>query len=163
VALNLSEPTVSHHISKLHAAGLLHLRMDGNHHFYRLHKKRLEIFKKYISEIELPLEAYEDEISDDRWIDALDWDAEDKKILRDITINGRLRRLPTKEHRWLVVLRWLAGKFEAERKYTEKEVNAILVEAHSDYVTLRRYLIEFGFMRRERGGSTYWLTPEETA
>ena len=24
-------------------------------------------------------------------------------------------------------------------------------------------LVEFGFMRRERGGSTYWLTPEDEA
>jgi hypothetical protein len=39
-------------------------------------------------------------------------------------------------------------------------VYAILLEVHSDYASLRRYLIDYGYMRRERGGSNYWLTPE---
>lgn len=159
--LDLTEPTISHHVKKLHSAGLLHLRMEGNHRYYRLNMKRLNTFKQYISEVEQPIEAYEDEISDDRWIDELDWDADDKKVLRDNTVNGRLRRLPTKERRWQLIMRWLATKFELGRTYTEKEVNAILTEVHSDYATLRRSLIEYGYMRRERGGSTYWLAPEE--
>jgi hypothetical protein len=45
-------------------------------------------------------------------------------------------------------------------RYTEKQINALLTEVHPDYATLRRSLVEYGFMRRERGGGDYWLTPE---
>jgi hypothetical protein len=31
------------------------------------------------------------------------------------------------------------------------------------FVTLRRDLVDFGYLRRERGGGKYWLTPAEDA
>lgn len=161
--LQLTEPTISHHISKLRSVGLVHLRMAGTQRFYRTNETRIAKFKTYVAEIEQIPTLPEDLTSDESWIDALDWDAADKKVLRDFTINGRLKRLPLKEGKWQVVLRWLATKFQPDRTYTEKEVNAILSEVHSDYATLRRYLVEFGFMRRERGGSSYWLAPENDA
>jgi hypothetical protein len=159
--LELTEPTVSHHVSKLHGAGLLRLRMAGNQRFYRLNEGRLERFKAYVAEIEQPLAERPVEESDDRWIEALKLSAADKKVLRDYTVNGRLKQLPTKMKKWLAVLRWLATRFEPDTRYTEPEVNAILTEVHPDYATLRRYLVEQGFMRRERGGGKYWLAPEE--
>lgn len=158
--LKLSDPTVSHHVTKLHSAGLLRLRMAGNQRFYSLNSDRLNRFKAYAAEIEALPTPYDDEHSDSAWIDALDWNAEDKKILRDSTFNGRLIKLPSKEKKMLVIMRWLASKFEPGAHYTEKEVNAILTKVHQDYATLRRNLVEYGFMRRERGGGDYWLTPE---
>lgn len=157
--LGLSEPTVSHHVSRLHAAGLLRLRMAGNQRFYRLNEERLAAFKAYAAEIESPVEV-EDEAADQSWIDALDWNAADKKVLRDYTASGRLTQIPVKDKKWVVILRWLASKFEPGVRYTEKEVNTILTDVHGDYATLRRDLVGFGFMRRERGGGDYWLTPE---
>ncbi|HWR41153.1 MAG TPA: DUF2087 domain-containing protein [Patescibacteria group bacterium] len=71
--------------------------------------------------------------------------------------NGPLERFPTKEKRKIVVLRQIMNRFQAQRDYTEKEVNAILKAAHDDYVTLRRYLIEYGFMDRVQDGSRYWV------
>lgn len=159
--VRLSEPTVSHHVAKLHSAGLLRLRMAGTQRFYSLNQTRLARFKAYVSEIETPPLPPEVVQSDNRWIDALDWNDEDKRVLVDYTVNGRLRELPLKEKKWLVVMRWLAGKFEPGVRYTEKQVNAILTEVHDDYATLRRNLVEYGFMRRERGGGSYWLTPAD--
>lgn len=159
--LGISEPTVSHHVSKLHSAGLLRLRMAGTQRFYSLNEPRLAKFKAYVAEIELLPEKSPEEAVDYAWIDALDWDVEDKKVLRDYVIGGRLSQLPSKEKKWLVILRWLATRFEQGKRYTEKEVNTVLTEAHSDYATLRRYLVDYGFMRRERAGSHYWLTPED--
>jgi Uncharacterized protein conserved in bacteria len=71
--------------------------------------------------------------------------------------DGPLSEIPRKEKRKLVVLRQLAKKFEDNKKYTEKEVNALLKERHPDFATLRRYLIEYGFMDREPNGSLYWI------
>lgn len=160
-ALDLSEPTISHHISKLHSAGFLNLRMAGTQRFYRINDKTLARFKAYVNEMEQPIEPFTEEVSDNAWIDALDWDAADKDVLRAYTFNGKLKRLPSKVKKWGVVLRWLATRFEQGKHYTEKEVNAILTEVHADYATLRRYLVEEGYMRRERGGGDYWLTPED--
>lgn len=72
-------------------------------------------------------------------------------------LDGPLREFPPKEKRKLIILRHLAGRFETGREYTEKEVNEILKEAYPDYVTLRRYLIEYGFMDRHKDGSLYWI------
>jgi hypothetical protein len=156
----LSEPTISHHVSKLHSAGLLRLRMAGTQRFYSLNETRLARFKAYCAQLELPPTAPEAVQSDNGWIDALHWAADDKRVLVDYTVNGRLTQLPQKEKKWLVILRWLAGRFEPGARYTEKQVNAILTEVHEDYATLRRNLVEYGFMRRERGGGQYWLAED---
>jgi hypothetical protein len=159
--LKLSEPTISHHLSKMHSIGLLNQRVAGTQRFYRVNTSRMAVFKSYIASIEslalLPL----DDSEGNAWINALDWDAADKKVLRDYTLNGRLTQMPTKEKKWLVVLRWLATKFEPNIRYSEKQVNAILTEVHDDYALMRRNLVEYGFMRRERGGGDYWLAEEE--
>jgi AraC-like DNA-binding protein len=162
--LGLAESTVSYHISKLHEVGLLNLRMDGSFRHYRLDKKRLATLKKLVDIIETPLIPHADTENDQTWIDALDWDEEDKKVLRGYTFNGKLKQFPNKDKKWPPILRWLAAKFEPGVRYTEKQVNEILQEVNPDYATLRRSLVEYGFMRRERGGGDYWLTPpDETA
>ena len=70
----------------------------------------------------------------------------------------RLKNFPAKEKKKIVVLVEIAGQFRRDVSYTEKEVNALLAEIYpEDYVTLRRYLIEYGFMDRTQNGSAYWL------
>lgn len=77
---------------------------------------------------------------------------------RFIDDEGKIKQLPAKKEPRLVVLSYLAEKFEEGRDYTEKEVNAIIDGWHTfgDYFLLRRELIDWGLMRRERDGSRYW-------
>jgi hypothetical protein len=70
----------------------------------------------------------------------------------------KLKRFPKKEKRKLVILARIAEQLEPGRTYTEKELNDILVTVFEDYVVLRRYLIEYGFMDRTSDGKEYWLT-----
>ncbi len=70
----------------------------------------------------------------------------------------KLKHFPVKEKKKVVILTHIAGQFEKGKTYTEKEVNAILKEIYDDYVTIRRYLIEYGFMERKSDCSAYWLT-----
>lgn len=71
---------------------------------------------------------------------------------------GPLNNFPIKkEKRKIAILRHIAKRFETRVKYTEKEVNEILKAVYGDYVQIRRYLIEYGFMERERDGSQYWI------
>jgi hypothetical protein len=71
--------------------------------------------------------------------------------------DGPLSEFPKKEKRKIAILRQLIRRFDPKRKYTEAEVNQVLEAAYHDYVTLRRYLIEYGFMDRLADGSSYWV------
>ena len=100
--------------------------------------------------------------TDDQWIAALGWSAEDQQVLREHTLGRKLIRLPAKQKKTLVIIRWLATLFEPELFYTEAEVNAVLKAVYAeDYVSLRRDLVDMGYLRRERGGGKYWLAPSE--
>lgn len=72
-------------------------------------------------------------------------------------LDGALELIPSKEKRKLIVLQHILKRFNPAVHYSEKEVNAILKTAHTDYVSLRRYLIEYGFMERSDDGSAYWV------
>ena len=160
--LELGEPTVSHHLSKLRQAGLVSLRMEGNQRFYRLNKKGLARFKSLVANIEQFPPEPEPVVSDDSWIEELDWSDEDRKVLYDYTQNQKLTRIPKKRNKLLVILRWLATLFQPDTLYTETDINQIIKSVHEeDYVGLRRELIDWGYLRRERGGGKYWLAPEE--
>ena len=69
----------------------------------------------------------------------------------------KLVRFPKKEKEKLVILKRIAAEFAAGNEYSEPEVNAILRRVYDDYVTIRRYLIEYRFMDREPDGSRYRL------
>jgi len=68
-----------------------------------------------------------------------------------------LKVFPAKEKKKIIVLAMIAEKFEKARKYDEKEVNRILKGIYDDFATVRRYLIEYGFMQRTTDCSEYWL------
>jgi hypothetical protein len=68
-----------------------------------------------------------------------------------------LLSFPRKQKTKLVILNRIAELFDRDRRYTEKEVNRILASVYGDYVTIRRYLIDYGFLDRKRDGSEYWL------
>ncbi|TKC18888.1 DUF2087 domain-containing protein [Robertmurraya kyonggiensis] len=72
-------------------------------------------------------------------------------------LDGPLDTFPSKEKRKLIVLQHILTKFDSSKKYTEKEVNEVLKQVFHDYVTIRRYFIEYGFMDRSNDGSAYWL------
>lgn len=71
--------------------------------------------------------------------------------------DGELVEFPRKDKRKYVVLTELMKRFERKRRYSEKEVNEIIQSAFDDFVTIRRYLIDFGFMDRRDDGSEYWV------
>lgn len=66
-------------------------------------------------------------------------------------------KFPRKEKEKLVVLKRIMHVFDPECRYSEKEVNALLQPIWEDYVTVRRYLIEYRFLGRKPDGSEYWV------
>ncbi len=85
---------------------------------------------------------------------------EKEKILKKYFskgLNGPITTFHMKEKSKLVVLGQIVNRFKPKKIYSEKEVNEILKTANEDFVTLRRYLIEYGFMTRKADGSQYWI------
>jgi hypothetical protein len=81
-------------------------------------------------------------------------DERERKILRNFFEGERLKILPESPVKFAILIKWLATQFEMDARYTEKQVNAIIERFHEDYATLRRGLIDAGWMRRENG--VYW-------
>jgi DNA-binding CsgD family transcriptional regulator len=79
-----------------------------------------------------------------------------EKYLEPWENSFRMPRFPKKQKEKLVLLNRIVEEFEYGKKYREPELDAVLRLIHSDYVTLRRYFIEYGFMAREKDGSFYW-------
>lgn len=68
--------------------------------------------------------------------------------------DGRLTSLPTSRPLLLAACALLADRFERDRLYDEYEVNATLVGDAPDPATLRRLLVDHGYLGRRNG--TYW-------
>lgn len=76
-----------------------------------------------------------------------------------ITLNPlKLKAFSPKEKKKVVILSKIIEQFKHGKEYSEKEVNEILLSIYEDFVTIRRYLIEYGFMRRNKECTKYWLT-----
>ena len=67
---------------------------------------------------------------------------------------GRLRTMPARRHRRLMLLDHLAQLFEPGERFLETEVNRRLRAVHDDVAMLRRYLVDEGFLDRRDG--VYW-------
>ena len=84
---------------------------------------------------------------------------------------GLALKLPKDTSGQLALMGAASLALEPGRRYTEKEVNDTLgawlkqvsPRGGLDYVTLRRYLVEFRFLARESDGSAYWVDRDELA
>lgn len=77
-----------------------------------------------------------------------------ERILDSFVVGGRLVQIPARRKKLLVVLEWLAREFDPGARYPEREVNAILLRRYADFASLRRFLVDFGYLERESG--IYW-------
>lgn len=80
---------------------------------------------------------------------------ERSRVLASFVRDGRLIRFPAGETRKEVILGYVAERFESGRTYTEREVNALLKAFADDYATIRRALVDRGYLNRKDG--VYWV------
>jgi hypothetical protein len=86
--------------------------------------------------------------------DEFDAPPEAAKVLRVFVKDGRLKSIPAQHGKRLVILDWLAQRFEPGEIYPERAVNLTITKVHPDYATLRRYLVDDRFLERREG--FYW-------
>lgn len=88
-------------------------------------------------------------------------DVERQKVVQTyMDGNGALRQFPSKEKKKIILLGEIIKNFKPDTEYSEKEVNRVLKRIYEqDYPTLRRALIEYGFMDRSDDCSVYRVKP----
>lgn len=91
---------------------------------------------------------------------------EEKKILKSCFESlspMKLKVFSAKEKKKIIILKQIATLFKAGETYTERQVSMLLQPVYPDYATLRRYLVEYGFMERNADGSVYRLNGNDGA
>jgi len=141
-ALDLPVKRVRQHLNRLTSAGVARLGDDR-----RTYHLDVETLRWAAEQVGPPRDAGM----------ALGAANEDEEaVLRTFFRDGRLTEVPTKRSKRRVVLKRIAIEFEPGRRYDEKEVNAIVGAFLNDHASLRRYLVDEGFLERDHG--VYWRT-----
>ena len=84
------------------------------------------------------------------------WTEQEATVLSRFFSGRRLTSIPSVLAKRLLVLERLALEFEPGVRYQEREVDFTLQMFYADYATLRRYLVDYGFLTRADG--VYWRT-----
>lgn len=144
--LELKEPTVSHHLSKLQELGLVQPRAEGTMRFYRLN---VEVLRRLNRDLLTPekVASIADDVEGDAW---------ERKVLQTFFDGEQLIKIPDTRKKRAVILKWLVKQFEIGVRYPEPQLNAILKRYHPDTATIRREFIANKLMQRENG--VYWRT-----
>lgn len=137
--LHLNAATVSHHLNKLAEVGLLEARKDQYYQTYSLAK---DVLQRTLDEvIRLPQPDLRANVKPDAYR---------QKVLSIFFKHGRLKQIPSQKKKQQIVLAQIAREFEPARDYDEMEVNRILIEFHDDVAWMRRALIEFKLIERDK-------------
>ncbi len=142
--LGLRAPTVSHHLDKLMAAGLVAPEPTRGHE--KPYALRLDALHATAGRL----------LGDSAALAALapqpTGDAYENEIWRNFgNPDGTLKEIPAQRKKLNAILARLAREFAPDTAYAEKQVNEILRRFHADTASLRRELIGAKLLTRERG------------
>ena len=154
--LDLSQSSVSRHLKQLFAY-VVESRAGGANKRYRLSPAQFDLTFHAVKQL-LTSEGASIEQPDERA-------GQPGDLRRFMDRQGRITFFPVKLKDQLLILEYIAARFEPGRFYSEKEVNALISQqiTFQDYVTLRRSLCDFQFLDRVRDGSRYWRARLEEA
>lgn len=140
-SLGLKEPTISHHLAVLREAELVKMRTEGNTHWYRLDFEVMRAVSRTVLHRENLVTISTD-------LDSQDWE---RKVLSNFLDGDRLKEIPAARKKRWAILKWLAQRLDPENSYTENQLNQIIKRHHADAATLRREMIGYKMLARERG------------
>lgn len=134
--LGMRETAVAHHLRRLLDAGLLVETVTAADVSYRLRGDYLDQLNQTVLEGEEP-EPFE------------------SRVMRRYVKDGRrLKGIPQDAAERRVILNWLAGQFEVNKRYTEAAVVGLLQRHFHKQETLRRYLLDARLLKQT--GGIYW-------
>lgn len=146
--LDLAPSTISFHLKKLEDAGAVTSRKEQYYNIYSINE---EIFKSSILDI-IKEESSEADLQKQRE------DNYRKKVIDNFFEYGKLKNIPAQRKKRLIILEEIARAFQADKEYTEREVNITIADFHDDFCTLRREMVGENILTREN--SIYKLVTE---
>ncbi|KYF59139.1 ArsR family transcriptional regulator [Sorangium cellulosum] len=143
--LGRSASTVSFHLRKLDEAGLVTKRKTQ---YYQVYALRDDLLRLTLREL-VALPSASDGPAQRRA------ERSRNQVLRACFRGGVLVQMPKQWRKRRVVLEQFVGRFQVGRRYREQEVNEIIHALYADHCTIRRMLLDEGYMARD--GQRYWL------
>ncbi|WP_437532498.1 metalloregulator ArsR/SmtB family transcription factor [Sorangium sp. So ce726] len=137
--LGRAPSTVSFHLRKLDEAGLVTKRKTQYYLVYALRDDLLRLTLREL--VALPSAASSPE--------RRRAERSRSQVLRSFFRGGVLVQLPKQWRKQRIVLEQFLGKFQAGRRYREREVNEIIQAVYPDHCTIRRMLVDEGYMARD--------------
>lgn len=137
--LAIQPAEAAQHLDTLVQAGLAH--KEGT--TYRLDSQALEqLSRKVLAQSHPPALEYEGD------------EFEVKTLRAYLSRDGTLKSIPSQQKKLMVILNHLAKDFEPGVQYPESQVNQMLRRYHDDTAALRRYMVDNGLLKRDKG--IYW-------
>lgn len=69
--------------------------------------------------------------------------------------DNKLVQIPKKEKDKIRLFDWFVTLFDASKTYTEKEINEVIKRIYDDYAIIRRYMVDYGYLKRTDDGKNY--------
>ena len=131
-------------LGDLRAAGLVVVDDDR----YRIDAAAMREAARQAADVEVPMDP----------IIGFGMTPDEQLILGRFFAGRTLTEIPASRAKRQVVLQRLALEFEVGRHYSEREVNEILFAFNPDWSTLRRHLVDEGFLDRAHidDDNRYW-------
>lgn len=142
--LSLTPATICYHLKKMECVGIVNCSRSQFYIIYSLNK---EIF-------ELPLIEFV-KTNDNAAGNKIE-EKYEKQVLSSFFRFGRLLYIPSQRKKREIVLKEILKSFDNNRKYQETEVNEQIHKFHEDHCTIRREMVAFGMLKRDR--DIYWVS-----
>lgn len=139
--LELTPPTISFHLKKLLDAGAVRCYKSQ---YYMMYSLKREVFATSMLEI-IRTRSEQADLQEARD------EACRRKVIDAFFEYGKLKAIPTQRKKERIILEEIVKAFEAEKNYTEREVNLLLADFYDDFCTLRRDLVAENLLTRDHG------------
>lgn len=137
------------HLNRLAGAGLVQEYKHLEETLFRLDRDRVHLLARELGQATHPVTVLPEAL--------LVMEESQRKLAAGyVNRDGSLKELPTSQQRLHAVLTYVVQVFEPGQHYSEKAVNELLKPFFSDTASLRRSLVDFNYLDRERNGSAYW-------
>jgi DNA-binding HxlR family transcriptional regulator len=137
--LRLAPSTISFHLRRLEEAGLV---TKSKAQYYVVYELRTDLLRMSLKEF-VTVPSGDDSPEENRMRRYRE------KVVRTFFRNGGLIQIPKQWRKRTIILEEFLASFEPGKEYGEDEVNERIAPLYADYCTIRRMLVDQGYMTRK--------------
>ncbi len=136
--LRLAPSTISFHLRRLEEAGLV---TRSKEQYYVVYELRSDLLRMSLKDF-VTMPPGDDSPEEKRVRQGRE------KVVRTFFRNGALVQIPKQWRKRKIILEEFLAGFEPGKEYGEDEVNELIAPLYADYCTIRRMLVDQGYMTR---------------